>query len=807
MNIIIPLAGKGERFKKEGYEKPKCMIKIYEKTMLEYVIDHIEFEIKEEERSKYHFFIFYREDLDKENFIEYYQNKYENIYFVRIPETKGASETLLLGIEHLKKHQIKMAEKTLIIDCDTFYTENIIKIFENHQENMVFYTKKRDEKPIYSYIKMEEGSNRIEEIMEKKKISENANTGAYGFKDIKELKENCKYIIENQITFQNEPYTSCVIDRMIREGHIFEGYELNGDKVFVVGTPRELKEYMERSYGFLFDLDGTIVITDEIYYKVWSKILKEFNVTLTKSMYNDFIQGNSDQNIIENIFRIPLRLKEFSELKDKIFIEESRKGEKIKIKKGFYEFIKSIYEGGHKICIISNGNRRIIEYILKEIGIEKYIDFYIGSEDCLGRTKPNSYPYLSGIRRYEINPKKCFIFEDSKSGILSALSVSPRLVVGIETIYNKDTLKNIGVNFSIENYKDIKIKELIEYKMDSIYDIKKMIEGAFFEGEEKIEIDDNNLKGGFIASVISFKKGEMNYVLKYENEQTNNLSLMAKNLQLYQREYYFYEKIAPFIRSTIKIPEYINTIYDNELKAKGIILENLFNNKRLKINLDLNREKIDVSLKIIDRMSKMHSIFWNKNLSKMFPELPNSRSKIFNPFFKEFMEEKYPLFCEKWRNILTENQMRIMDDIYKNFDDIQKNLSIGNLTFIHGDIKSPNLFYDESRENEPYFLDWQHCAIGKGTQDLIFFLIESFDIKNLKIYYQLFKYYYYQKLRENKIENYSWEEYEKDLKNSLNYVPFFTAIWFGSLSYDELIDKNWPYFFIQKYMYVLENVV
>ena len=50
------------------------------------------------------------------------------------------------------------------------------------------------------------------------------------------------------------------------------------------------------------------------------------------------------------------------------------------------------------------------------------------------------------------------------------------------------------------------------------------------------------------------------------------------------------------------------------------------------------------------------------------------------------------------------------------------------------------------------------------------------------------------------------KEYENDIKNALCYVPFFTAIWFGSLSYDELIDKNWPYFFIKKLVFMLEFI-
>jgi len=37
MFIIIPLGGTGERFKKNGYKKPKALIKIYGKPILYYL--------------------------------------------------------------------------------------------------------------------------------------------------------------------------------------------------------------------------------------------------------------------------------------------------------------------------------------------------------------------------------------------------------------------------------------------------------------------------------------------------------------------------------------------------------------------------------------------------------------------------------------------------------------------------------------------------------------------------------------------------------------------------------------------------
>jgi hypothetical protein len=145
--------------------------------------------------------------------------------------------------------------------------------------------------------------------------------------------------------------------------------------------------------------------------------------------------------------------------------------------------------------------------------------------------------------------------------------------------------------------------------------------------------------------------------------------------------------------------------------------------------------------------------------------------------------------------------------IYDNFSNIQHSFSNGNnLTFIHGDIKSPNIFYDIENNYEPYFIDWQHCAIGKGVQDLIFFIIESFDIINIKSTYYLLKYFYYKKIIEYGINNYSFDEYENDIYNAICYIPFFTSIWFGTVAQDELIDKNFPYFFITKMFYLIDII-
>ena len=42
----------------------------------------------------------------------------------------------------------------MVLDCDTFYTEDIKNIFNDSIDNMVFYTKNYDTNAIYSYIEL-----------------------------------------------------------------------------------------------------------------------------------------------------------------------------------------------------------------------------------------------------------------------------------------------------------------------------------------------------------------------------------------------------------------------------------------------------------------------------------------------------------------------------------------------------------------------------------------------------------------------------------------------------------------------------
>ena len=792
MNIIIPIGGKGERFSKCGYQDPKPLIPIFGKPMILHVIDHLSFG-KDDQLIIIHYQL--------EQMEVAIQAKYPNTQFVRLShQTSGAAETVSIGLQSIKDH----SKPVMLLDCDTFYTCDVISLYRKTSHiSAVFYTETNDPNPIFSYINLD-AAGQIAEIAEKRRISSNANTGVYCFSDSNQLANYAAGVLENKITFNGECYTSCIIDQMIKSNIPFIGIEINKKHVFNLGTPQQLNEYLENAFAFLFDLDGTLVLTDHIYYNVWETILCLYGIQLSPDIFKKKISGHSDASVVVtlNLYNVNSGknindfIREISILKDELFIKN---GSDVEVVPGAHDFVSMIKEAGHPIAIVSNCNRRVAEHILEITGLNKYTDFIIIGGEC-SRPKPYPDPYRKALDRYGIQNKKAIIFEDSNTGLLSANGVSPRVIVGIETIYTAEELIANFANITIPNYTGVNIQNIIYGKPLYTSMLESYI-GELFEKETTVIINDNKLKGGFISDVVGVKIAtpfkNMECVVKLENKTDNLLSTMSQNLDLYNREYHFYESISELV--PIRVPQFYGIVKNHEKQKIGILLENL-NTPEYALNLNLNEETTDVSLRVIDSLAKMHAAFWNKPVDG----LKKNNDPQFNPYWGNFVEVKWPVFLAKWRHILSESQIEAATQIANNFTEIQDSLSRANLTLCHGDVKSANIFYKITENKEPVFIDWQYIVYGKGVQDLVFFMIESFDKDTILEYRDLFKEHYYTRLCENGVV-YDRSEYETDFKNAIHYFPFFVAMWFGTISEDELIDKSFPREFIQKLFSFISN--
>jgi len=139
-----------------------------------------------------------------------------------------ASETVLKGLETFTTEELQ--KSVLILDCDTFYNEDIINKYKSYDnKNVIFYFNDTTSEPIFSYITL--NNNIVTDIKEKNKISDNANTGAYGFESGEILKKYCSSVLN----LDKELYISYIYNQMIINGSTIQGSEIKD--FHCVGTP------------------------------------------------------------------------------------------------------------------------------------------------------------------------------------------------------------------------------------------------------------------------------------------------------------------------------------------------------------------------------------------------------------------------------------------------------------------------------------------------------------------------------------------------------------------------------------------
>ena len=559
---------------------------------------------------------------------------------------------------------------------------------------------------------------------------------------------------------------------------------------------------MNKKY-LLFDLDGTLVNTDNIYIDIWNELLKPYNINCNKCFFNHFIKGKNDSKfltyIISNIKEKDII--DMSEKKDKLFIKSLENNKNILIK-GVTEFFQNNKQN-NKIAIVTSCNKIAAEYILKITKLEKYIDILVSSEDCI-KHKPDPEPYLKAIELLNADKNNTIIFEDSYSGYLSATHSNVAHICLIENSESCIEIKNVD-EYKINNYIDLELKNIIKFSekiskhiqeqkqnnSKSLY-LDEIIENMNTKPICKIEKCKDTLKTGYICDInsydIEYINGEKeNIVLKISNLD-NELSKTALKLNMYENETYFYKHISHLL--TNNIPKFLGSFQDNDKEA--IILENL-NKYKGEFNINLNKN-IKLLLNVVNNISDIHNSFYFKNEETVLPIMKNIKKVKNISYYKELIHSRFDIFIEKVSILLNDKEIKILKNIYSNIDKIYEESSSYPLSFCHGDLKSPNIFYKNN--NIPILLDWQYIQLNKGISDIIFLLIESIDFDEMTVNIVI---NYYYKLQKEK-HNISYEEFKKDLKNSLCIFPFFVCVWFNSEDNDKLLDPVFPIRFLKDLM-------
>jgi NDP-sugar pyrophosphorylase family protein len=239
INIVVPMAGRGSRFQKEGYTLPKPLIPVHGIPMIEVIVNNIK------PAGECHFiFICYNEHEKKYNFKHFLKSLVPKCTVIVIDEiTEGAACTVLKAKDYINEDTpLMIANSDQWVDVDI---NKYLEYMEKNNSDGLIMTMWANH-PKWSYIMFNE-KNDIIRVVEKEVVSNEATVGIYNFRFGKDFVFFAERMISNNIRSNGEFYVAPVYNEMIGKnkkiGYYNVGKEFDG--MYGLGIPSDLNKFLE----------------------------------------------------------------------------------------------------------------------------------------------------------------------------------------------------------------------------------------------------------------------------------------------------------------------------------------------------------------------------------------------------------------------------------------------------------------------------------------------------------------------------------------------------------------------------------
>ena len=286
--------------------------------------------------------------------------------------------------------------------------------------------------------------------------------------------------------------------------------------------------------AIIFDLDGVLVDTKLIHFDALNLALKKFKIK--EINFGDHVKIFDGLPTFEKLNLIAKKNKLTKEKKNNIKklkqkFTENLLYEKVKYNKKIYLLLKKLSKN-YKIAIATNAVRKTLEICLKNLRINKFINYTVCNED-LNNSKPNPEIYFKIFIKFGIYPDEAIILEDSHYGRQAAIYSGGNLFP-IKNL-NEVNFKNINNQIKIKNkikmvnkndvWEDKKLNILIPMAGAG----KRFADAGYIFPKPLIEIDNKPMIQWVLDSLNL--KGRYIFLIQSEHQKKYNIKSVLKILQ------------------------------------------------------------------------------------------------------------------------------------------------------------------------------------------------------------------------------------------------------------------------------------
>ncbi|AZD11495.1 Beta-phosphoglucomutase [Pseudomonas chlororaphis] len=203
--------------------------------------------------------------------------------------------------------------------------------------------------------------------------------------------------------------------------------------------------------ALLFDLDGTLIDTDDLHLNAYNQLLARWGKSMSLEYYKAHVMGFPDDMIFSGLFpQAPAtQYPELAAQKEAMFRAQLRETTPVP---GVLRTLDYAQAAGIPMAVVTNAPRENAEAMLQGLGIaERFDALVIGGE--LARGKPDPLPYLTALQLLDASADQALAFEDSLAGVRSAAAAGIH-TFGMLSGLEETQLREAGARSIIRDFND-----------------------------------------------------------------------------------------------------------------------------------------------------------------------------------------------------------------------------------------------------------------------------------------------------------------------------------------------------------------
>jgi HAD superfamily hydrolase (TIGR01509 family) len=188
----------------------------------------------------------------------------------------------------------------------------------------------------------------------------------------------------------------------------------------------------KKDFALLWDMDGTIIDTEEWHFKIWQQTFQHHGFELDQHLFKENFGRNNREAIpiLLGFDPSPALYETLIEEKEAHF-RRVVPG-KASLVPGVESWLSTAHEAGIIQVVASSASLENIQTFIDHYHLASYFDALVSGTAC--RAKPAPDVFLQSAQRINLVPERCCVVEDSLAGVAGAKSAGMTCIAVATTV-------------------------------------------------------------------------------------------------------------------------------------------------------------------------------------------------------------------------------------------------------------------------------------------------------------------------------------------------------------------------------------